>query len=103
MLKDAQKQVDDWVQGYTVPYWPVMDNLARLVEEVGEVARILNHQFGSKPKKQTEDNQHLDEELADILFSVICIANSQGIDLDTAFEKVMQKCYSRDKNRFERK
>lgn len=103
MFKDAQKQVDDWVQGYKVPYWPIMDNLAHLTEEVGEVARALNHQFGSKPKKDTEAQQHLDEELADVLFTVICIANSQNINLDDAFAKVMNKCYTRDKDRFERK
>lgn len=103
MFKDAQKSVDDWVQGYKVPYFPPMDNLARLVEEVGEVARILNHQFGSKPKKKTEDTQDLGEELADVLFAVICIANSQHINLDDAFAKVMHKCHTRDKDRFEKK
>lgn len=103
MLREAQKQVDDWAQQYKVPYWPPMDNLAHLIEEVGEVARIFNHQFGSKPKKPTEDEQHLDEELADVLFTLICIANSQGIDLDAALAKVFDKINTRDKNRFEKK
>lgn len=103
MFKDAQKQVDDWVQQYKTPYWPIMDNLARLVEEVGEVARVINHEFGSKPKKSTEAAQRLDEELADLLFSIMCIANSQNINLDDAFAKTMNKCYTRDKDRFERR
>ena len=102
-FKNAQKQVDNWVKQYKAGYWPPLDNLARLVEEVGEVARVLNHRFGSKPKKETEDEQDLGEELADVLFSVICIANSQNIDLDEAFEKVMAKCNGRDKDRFEKR
>lgn len=102
MLKDAQKTVDDWVRGYKTPYWPPMDNLARLVEEVGEVARSMNHKFGSKPPKPGEVDD-LEGELGDVLFSLICIANSQNIDLDNAFEKVMHKCHTRDKDRFEKK
>ena len=103
MLSEAQKQVDNWVQGYKVPYWPPMDNLACLVEEVGEVARIMNHLYGSKPKKLNESEQHLDEELGDVLFTLICIANSQGLNLDEAFAKVMHKCRNRDGDRFEKK
>lgn len=102
-LKEIQKQVDDWVLQYKVPYWPVFEQLARLTEEVGELARELNHRYGSKPKKPSEELKELDDELADVIFTVVCMANSQGIDLDAGFKRVMDKCYGRDKDRFEKK
>jgi NTP pyrophosphatase (non-canonical NTP hydrolase) len=70
--------------------------LARLVEEVGETARLINHLYGPKKKKDSEQAQELSGELADILFAVICLANSQGIDLQDAFEQMMQKYSVRD-------
>ncbi len=102
-LKDIQKQVDDWVQQYKVPYWPVFEQLARLTEEVGELARELNHRYGSKPKKSTEAVKELEDEIGDIIFTLAALANSQGLDLDAAFQRVMDKCYGRDKDRFEKK
>ncbi len=102
-LKDYQRQIDEIVQVYEKPYWHPLSNLARLIEEVGEVSRILNHQFGDKPKKPDEDHEKLEDELADILFTVICIANSQGIELDEPLRKVMSKLESRDKDRFRKK
>lgn len=74
--------------------------LARLVEETGELARLLNHLYGSKPKKPDEAEQALGEELADILFAVICLANDQEIDLSDAFEQMMAKYDRRDRERF---
>ena len=103
MFKDAQQQIDNWVQGYEKPYWEPLSQLARLTEEVGEVARLLNHLYGDKPKKQSEAQQELAEELADVLFALICIANRHDIDLDEAFEKVMKKSYTRDEKRFVKK
>jgi NTP pyrophosphatase (non-canonical NTP hydrolase) len=74
--------------------------LARLVEEVGETARLINHLYGPKKKKDDEPSQELAGELADILFAVICLANSQGIDLQEAFEIIMEKYSNRDKERY---
>jgi NTP pyrophosphatase (non-canonical NTP hydrolase) len=74
--------------------------LARLVEEVGETARLVNHLYGPKKKKDSEQAQELSSELADILFAVICLANSQGIDLQSAFEQMMQKYSVRDSDRY---
>ncbi len=77
--------------------------LAALIEENGEVARELNHLFGNKKKKSTEEKRDLGKELADMLFAICCIANSQNIDLDEYFQKTMEKSQSRDANRFEKK
>jgi NTP pyrophosphatase (non-canonical NTP hydrolase) len=102
-LREVQKQVDDWVQQYKVPYWPVFEQLARLTEEVGELARELNHRYGSKPKKSTEELKELEDELGDVIFTLAALANSQGLDLEAAFKRVMAKYYSRDKDRFAKK
>lgn len=103
MLKDAQKKIDEWAQGYEEPYWPPLSQMAALSEEAGEVARLLNHLYGSKPKKQEEARQELGGELMDVIFATMCLANSHGIDLDAEFEKKMDKCYGRDKDRFKKK
>lgn len=103
MLKDAQKQVDDWAQQFAEPYWPPLSQFAALAEEVGEVGRLLNHMYGSKPKKKEEAEQELGGELMDVLFATICLANSHGIDLDAELEKKMDKCYGRDQDRYEKK
>lgn len=103
MLKDAQKTVDDWAQQYAVPYWPPLSQFAAMAEEVGEVGRLLNHMYGGKPKKAEEAAQELGGEIADVIFSAICLANAQGVDLDAEFAKKMDKCYGRDKDRFEKK
>ncbi len=102
-LKDLQKQVDDWVQRYTNSYWQPLEILARLTEEIGELARELNHLYGSKKKKPTEDKRELNLEIADVFFTLICLANSQGINLDEAWNQMMQKYNNRDKDRYERK
>ena len=102
-LKDRQTEVDAYVQRFTVPYWEPLAIMARLTEEVGEVAREVNHQFGPKKKKANEGEAQLGAELADIIFTVICMANSQQIDLDRAFDLVMKKAYGRDGDRYEKK
>src|SRR5258708_22637228 len=79
---------------------PPLANVARLTEEVGELAREINHRFGPKPKKQSEPDGSIAMELADILFVVICLANSQAIDLDDAFAQMMAKVTSRDAGRW---
>lgn len=102
-LKDFQKKVDDWASQYKVPYWKPHEILARLTEETGELAREINHLYGPKKKKPTDQTRELGEEMGDIIFTICCLANSQKINLDEAFGKVMDKCYGRDKDRFEKK
>jgi len=103
VLKDIQKQVDDWVGQYKESYWQPHEILARLIEETGEVAREINHLYGPKKKKDSELTRELGEEIADVIFTLCCLANSKGIDLDESFKKVMDKCYGRDRDRFEKK
>ncbi len=102
-LRDAQQTVDRWIGQYKEGYFSPLTNVARLAEEVGELAREINHRFGEKPKKKEEAEGSLALELADILFVVICIANSQGIDLDEAFQTMMVKVTARDAGRWTRK
>lgn len=102
-LKQNQKDVDDWISQYKLGYFKPLEILARLTEETGEVAREVNHLFGPKKKKLGEAKPHLDEELADVIYTVICLANSQKIDLDKAWKKIMKKLNTRDKNRWEKK
>lgn len=102
-MKKYQKAIDKWVQGYEEPYWPPLSQFARLAEEVGEVGRLLNHMYGSKKKKEGEAKQDLGGEIADVLFTVICLANSHGIDLDKEMDKTLSKSKTRDKNRYKKK
>jgi len=102
-LSQNQKEVDEWCQQYKIPYWQPHEIITRLAEEVGEVAREVNHLYGPKKKKPTEQTAELGEEMADVIFTLICLANSKNIDLDEAFKKVIDKCYGRDKDRFEKK
>lgn len=99
-FEEAQQAVDAWIGQFEEGYWPPLANLARLVEEVGELARDMNHRFGSKPRKADEPDQDLALELADILFVIIVIANQQGIELDVAFDRVMAKYRTRDHARW---
>ncbi len=102
-FKSLQKQVDRWVSQFKDPYWQPHDILARLTEEMGELARQINIKFGPKKNDTIQNESSIDEELADILFSVICLANSLKIDLDKTFESLIEnKCYGRDNFRFER-
>ena len=102
-FRDAQQAVDGWVDQFEEGYFPPLVNVARLAEEVGELAREVNHQFGPKKKKADEPPGSMAMELADILFVVICLANSQQIDLDDAFAQMLAKVTSRDAGRWTRK
>ena len=102
-LREAQERVDAWISQFEEGYWPPLSNLARLIEEVGELAREMNHRFGHKPKKPDEPEQHLAMELADILFVLLVIANEQQIDLDDALGRVLEKYRLRDSDRWTRK
>ncbi len=99
-LRAAQAAVDGWISQFDEGYWPPLANLARLVEEVGELARELNHRHGPKRKKPGEPDQDLALELADILFVVIALANEQHIDLEDGFARVLEKYRVRDAGRW---
>ncbi len=102
-LNDAQQRVDAWISQYEEGYFDPLTNLARLAEEVGELAREINHRFGQKTKKLEEPEGDLAMEMADILFVLICMANREGIDLQQAFDRMMRKIESRDENRWTKK
>jgi NTP pyrophosphatase (non-canonical NTP hydrolase) len=99
-LPEFQAEIDTWVQSVGGGYWSPHENLARIAEEVGELARLLNHVYGPKPKKASEPLQELGEELADIIFAIACLANSQGIDLGQSLDGVIAKVWRRDRNRY---
>ena len=101
-ISEAQAAVDAYVGQFKEGYWPPLSNLARLIEEVGELARELNHRYGHKPKKPGEPEQDIGMELADIMFVLIAIANEQKIDLEAAFEAVLEKYQVRDRDRWTR-
>ena len=98
-LSRMQAEIDAWIQD-NGGYWPPLSQLARLTEEVGELARVLNHEVGPKKKKPTEVDQDLGEEMADVLFTLICLANQMDVDLDAAFERTLNKVVRRDSGRF---
>jgi NTP pyrophosphatase (non-canonical NTP hydrolase) len=102
-LKDAQDRVDAWVSQFDEGYFHPLTNLARLAEEVGELAREVNHRFGQKTKKSDEPEGDLGMEMADILFVLICMANREGIDLQAEFDRMMEKVERRDQKRWTRK
>jgi len=97
-IKQAQQIVDDWIKDVGVKYFSELTNLAVLVEEVGEVARIISRKYGEQSFKDGE-HEDLGDEIADVIFALICIANTTGIDLTEVFKKNMDKKNSRDKNR----
>jgi NTP pyrophosphatase (non-canonical NTP hydrolase) len=99
-LTEAQRRVDAWISGFEEGYFHPLTNLARLTEEVGELAREINHRFGQKTKKKDEPEADLAMEMADILFVLICMANREGIDLQSAFDRMMEKVESRDRTRW---
>lgn len=102
-LKEVQNEVDIWASQFKILYWKPHEILARLIEETGELAREVNCLYGPKKKKVDEKENSIEDELGDLLFTIVGFANSQGIDLDLSFKKVMDKCYKRDNNRYERK
>ena len=102
-LTDAQRRVDAWISQFEAGYFDPLTNMARLAEEVGELAREVNHRFGQKTKKPEEPDADLGMEMADILFVLICMANREGIDLEEAFDRMMAKVEGRDADRWTRK
>ena len=99
-LREVQARVDRWVDRFEEGYWPPLAILARLVEEVGELSRELNHEHGSKPKREDEAPSELELELGDVLFVLASLANRLGVDLERAFDRVMEKYEKRDAQRW---
>ena len=102
-LTEAQRRVDAWIARFEEGYFDPLTNLARLSEEVGELAREVNHRYGQKTKKPDEPEGDMAMEMADILFVLICMANREGIDLQDAFDRMMRKVEHRDETRWTRK
>jgi len=98
-IKNAQKEVDDWIKEHGVRYFNELTNMAQLTEEVGEVARIIARRYGEQSEKESDKDKDLGEELADVVFVVLCLANQTGIDLQAAFDKKMDKKAKRDHDR----
>lgn len=98
-IEEAQKAVDDWIRQYGVRYFNELTNMAMLVEEVGEVARIIARRYGEQSEKESDKQKSLDDELADVLFVLICLANQTGIDLTKALAKNLDKKTGRDSQR----
>jgi NTP pyrophosphatase (non-canonical NTP hydrolase) len=98
-LNALQKEVDDWIKKYGVRYFNELTNMAQLTEEVGEVARIISRVYGEQSLKKDEKINDLGEELADVLFVLVCLANQTGIDLEKAFEEKLNSKTKRDEDR----
>jgi len=98
-IEEAQQKVDDWIKEYGVRYFNELTNMAILTEEVGEVARIISRKYGEQSFKGSEEDKNLSDELADVLWVVICLANQTGVDLTEAFMKNIEKKTSRDSER----
>jgi len=98
-LEEAQIEVDNWIKTVGVRYFNELTNMAQLTEEVGEVARIIARRYGEQSEKESDKDKDLGEELADVLFVLICLANQTGVDLTEAFDKRMENKTKRDKNR----
>lgn len=102
-MRIMQQEVDDYIQQFKTGYFSPLGQMARLTEEVGELAREVNHHYGEKTKKDSERSNTVEEELGDVLFVTIIMANSLGIDLTEVFDQNMKKFNRRDRFRFERK
>ena len=98
-LQQAQQQVDDWIKQYGVRYFSELTNMAILTEEVGEVARIIARRYGEQSEKESDKNKDLGDEMADVLFVLICLANQTGINLEDALKKNLDKKTNRDSER----
>jgi NTP pyrophosphatase (non-canonical NTP hydrolase) len=98
-IKKSQVQVDEWIKNHGVRYFNELTNMAQLTEEVGEVARIIARRYGEQSEKESDKNKDLGEELADVMFVVLCLANQTGTDLEAAFNKKLQIKTERDHDR----
>jgi NTP pyrophosphatase (non-canonical NTP hydrolase) len=99
-MEQYQKELDTWFKDNKWEYWKPHEILARLVEETGEFARLINHVYGPKKKKLDEVAQDMEEEIGDIIYSLMCYSNSNNISLDSAIRKSMDKVIKRDKDRY---
>lgn len=98
-IEEAQKQVDDWIKTYGVRYFNELTNMAILTEEVGELARIMARRYGEQSEKESDKNKDLGDEMADVLWVLMCLANQTGVNLTDALKKNMEKKTSRDGER----
>lgn len=98
-LQNAQQIVDDWIKTHGVRYFNELTNMAQLTEEVGEVARIIARRYGEQSEKESDKTKDLGEELADVVFVVLCLANQTGVDLQAAFDKKLDLKTKRDHDR----
>jgi NTP pyrophosphatase (non-canonical NTP hydrolase) len=98
-IQQAQHQVDEWIKTHGVRYFSELTNLAILTEEVGEVARIMARKYGDQSEKESDKNKDLGDEMADVLWVLICLANQTGVNLTEAFQKNLEKKTIRDKDR----
>ncbi len=98
-IQEAQEKIDQWIKTYGVRYFSELTNMAILTEEVGEVARIISRKYGDQSFKESDKDNHLEEELADVLWVLICLANQTGVDLTKALEKNIDKKTKRDSER----
>jgi NTP pyrophosphatase (non-canonical NTP hydrolase) len=98
-VEEAQKVVDEWIKKNGVRYFNELTNMAMLTEEVGEVARVIARRYGEQSEKESDKNKDLGDEMADVLFVLICLANQTGVDLTEAFQKNLEKKSKRDKDR----
>lgn len=98
-IEEAQAKVDDWIKTYGVRYFNELTNMAILTEEVGEVARIISRKYGEQSFKESDKEQDLGDEMADVLWVLLCLANQTGVDLTKAFEKNLEKKTLRDEHR----
>lgn len=98
-IQEAQQKVDEWIKEFGVRYFNELTNTAMLMEEVGEVARIMARRYGEQSEKESDKDQDLGDEMADVLFVLICLANQTGIDLEAALQKNLDKKTNRDHSR----
>ena len=98
-IKEAQEQIDKWIKEYGVRYFNELTNMAQLTEEVGEVARIIARRYGEQSEKESDKKMDLGDEMADVLFVLICLANQTGVDLEKSLVKNLEKKTNRDSNR----
>jgi mazG nucleotide pyrophosphohydrolase domain protein len=98
-IRDVQRRVDDWIKTYGVRYFSELTNMAILTEEVGEVARIMARRYGEQSFKASDTKHDLADEMADVLWVLVCLANQTGVDLTEAFERNLKKKTERDNER----
>jgi len=102
-MKKYQKELDKWFKENGWKYWSPLSILARLYEESGEFARLVNHLYGDKPKRSDEKRQDMEEEIGDIIYTLICFANANNVDLDKAIRRSFDKVIRRDKDRYKKR